>query len=108
MYIPLIITFLLILGITIFALQNGMSLEVKFLVWGFNTSLIAVIFASALIGAMIVSAFTLPGIIKKHFREKSLARQVRELEKKSQELEKQLTEESEVKGVAFDSEGEVS
>ena len=108
MYIPLIITFLLILGITVFALQNGMPLEVKFLVWGFNTSLIAVIFASALIGAMIVSVFTLPGIIKKHFREKSLARQVRELEDKSQELEKQLTEKGEVKEAAFDSEGEVS
>jgi putative membrane protein len=89
MYLPLILSFLMILGITIFALQNGVPLEVKFLVWGFKTSLIAVILGSVLIGAIIVSIFSLPLLIKKHFREKRLAKQVNELEKKSQELENQ-------------------
>lgn len=87
MYLPLILSFLMIFGITIFALQNGVPLEVKFLLWGFKTSLIAVILGSVLIGAIIVSIFSFPLLIKKHFREKRLARQVSELEKKSQELE---------------------
>lgn len=92
MYVPLITTFLLILGITVFAFQNGIPLEVKFFVWGFKTSLIGVIFGSSLIGALIVAVFTFPGIIKKHFKEKQLTKQVRGLEKKSQELENQLIE----------------
>jgi hypothetical protein len=80
----------MILGITIFALQNGKPLDVKFLLWHFETSQIAVILGSALIGALIVSIFSLPILIKKHFREKRLAKQVSELEKKSQELENQF------------------
>ena len=89
MYLPLILSFLMILGITIFALQNGMPLEVNFLAWGFKTSLIAVILGSVLLGAIIVSIFSLPLLIKKHFREKRLAKQLNELEKKFQELENQ-------------------
>jgi len=89
MYLPLILSFLMILGITIFALQNGLPLEVKFLAWGFKSSLIAVILGSALIGALIVSLFSLPLLIKKHFREKRQAKQLSELEKKTQELENQ-------------------
>lgn len=95
MYIPLIISFLLVLGITIFALQNGMPLEVKFLVWGFKTSLVAVILGSLLVGVMIVAVFSLPVLIKRHFREKRLARQFHDLEKKSLELENQLQEKKE-------------
>lgn len=87
MYLPLILSFLMILGITIFALQNGVPLEVKFLVWGFKTSLIAVILGSVLIGAIIVSIFSVPLLIKKHFCEKRLSKQIVELEKKSQELQ---------------------
>jgi len=79
----------MILGITIFALQNGKPLEVKFLLWHFETSQIAVILGSVLIGAVIVSIFSLPLLIKKHFREKRLAKQLREIEQKSQELKNQ-------------------
>jgi uncharacterized integral membrane protein len=89
MYLPLILSFLMMLGITIFALQNGKPWNVKFLLWDFETSQIAVILGSALIGAIIVSIFSLPLLIKKHFREKRLAKQIREIEKKSQELETQ-------------------
>ena len=89
MYLPLILSFLMILGLTVFALQNGGPLEVKFLVWGFKTSIVAVILGSVLIGAIIVSIFSLPLLIKKHFHEKRLAKQISELKKKSQELENQ-------------------
>lgn len=92
MYLPLILSFLMILGITIFALQNGMPLEVKFLVWSFKTSLIAVILGSALTGALLVSIFLIPILIKKHFREKRFSRQLTELETKSQEFENQPQE----------------
>lgn len=99
MYLPLIITFVLILGITVFALQNGMPLEVKILTWSIKTSLIAVIFGSALIGGLIVAVFTFPIVIKKHFREKKLTKKSVELEKKTQELENQLTERREIKNI---------
>lgn len=95
MYIPLITTFVLVLGITIFALQNGQPLEVKFITWGFETSLVAVIFGAAIIGSLIVAVFSFPLIIKKHFRANRLAKQVQELEKKSQELGNELQQKKE-------------
>ena len=102
MYVSLIVTFLLILGITIFALQNGMPLKVKFFVWEYDTSLVAVVFGSSLIGFIIGFIFTLPGVIRKHFRERKLTRQVHELEKKSQELEGHSVEKGEVEEIAVD------
>jgi len=54
MYVSLIITFLLILGITIFAFQNGKPTDVKFLIWDYNSSLVLVILGSCLIGAAIL------------------------------------------------------
>jgi len=108
MYVSLIVTFILILGTTIFALQNGMPLEVKFFVWVFNTSLIAVIVVSSLIGAVIMATITVPGTIRKHFRAKKLAKEVDELGKKTQELENQLIENGEEKETSPDSPSEIS
>lgn len=82
----------MILGITIFALQNGMPLEVKFLFWGFKSSLVAVIFGSSLIGSVIVAFITVPLIVKKHIKEKNLTRRCSELEKKALEMERQNKE----------------
>lgn len=81
MYVSLITAFLLILGITIFSLQNGKSLEVKFLAWNFETSLLGIVLCAAFVGALIVAVFAFPSVIKSHLREKRLVRQVRELEK---------------------------
>jgi len=112
MYLSLIVTFILILGTTIFALQNGMPLEVNFFIWGFNTSLITVIFGSSLIGAVIMAVIAVPGAIRKHFRVKKQARMIYELGKKSQELENQLIEKGEEKEeekeTSFDSPSEIS
>ncbi|MBN2467490.1 MAG: LapA family protein [Deltaproteobacteria bacterium] len=101
MYISLIVTFALILGVTIFALQNGMPLEVKFIVWGFHTSLIAVILGSALVGVLIMAVISMPGLVKERFRAKKLQKRVRELENKSQELEHQLMEKRETSASTF-------
>jgi len=90
--LSLIITFLLILGITIFALQNGKVTDVKFLLWEYNSSLVIVILGSTLVGAAIMAVMTWPKIIKKHLNERRLTKNVRELEKKTQELERQLKE----------------
>ncbi len=76
MYVTLIITFILILLVTIFGLQNGMPLEVKFLFWNLKTSLITVVFGSSLVGALIVAILTLPKLTAKHFREKKLKKQL--------------------------------
>jgi len=76
MYVTLIITFILVLLVTIFGLQNGMPLQVRFLFWDLNTSLIAVIFGSTLIGALIVAVLAIPKLITKHFREKKLTKKL--------------------------------
>lgn len=83
MYFSLITAFILILGVTIFSLQNGKSLEVTFLIWNFETSLLGIVFASLLIGALIVTVFALPRLVKGRLREKRLVRQVQQLEKQS-------------------------
>lgn len=81
MYFSLITAFVLILGVTIFSLQNGKSLEVKFLAWNFETSLLGIVLAAALVGALIVAVFALPSMIKGRLREKRLVRQLQQLEK---------------------------
>jgi uncharacterized integral membrane protein len=76
MYVTLIITFILVLLVTIFGLQNGMPLEVKFLFWNLETSLITVIFGSTLTGGLIVAVLAVPKLITKHFREKKLTKKL--------------------------------
>jgi len=85
MYVTLILTFLLILIVTVFGLQNGMPLEVKFLFWNLKTSLIAVIFGSSLIGALIIAILTLPKLASKHLSEKRLAKKLNSISKISEE-----------------------
>ena len=92
MYLSLILTFLLILGVTIFALQNSVLLDFTFLTWTFKTSLVAIIFAASLVGIFVGMLLTLPGLVGKHFREKQLAKLARQLEKRNEELEGELAE----------------
>jgi len=87
MYFSLILTFLLILGVTILAFQNSVPLEFRIFSWRFQTSLVAIVFASCLVGIFIGMVLTLPGLVKKHFRERKLAKMVRELERRATELE---------------------
>jgi len=55
MYFSLIITFLLLLVISITAVQNSMPLDFKFFTWNFQISITALIFYSSLIGGTIVA-----------------------------------------------------
>jgi len=76
MYVTLIITFLLILLVSIFGFQNGVPVEVNFLFWHVRTSLITVIFGSSLIGALIIAILTVPKLISKHFKTKKLSKEL--------------------------------
>ncbi len=76
MTLSLIVTFILILLVTVFGLQNGMPLNVKFLFWNLHTSLITVIFGSSLIGAAIIAILTLPKLVTKHLNEKRLTKKL--------------------------------
>jgi len=90
MYVSLIVTFLLVLGITVFALQNDAIITIKFFVWEFNYTQVAVILGSALAGAAIMAVLTWPPLMRKHLKARRLARQIRDLEKKHQHLENLL------------------
>ena len=85
MIFTLIITFILVLLVTVFGFQNGMPLDVKFLFWNVHTSLIAVIFGSSIVGAAIVAILTLPKLVTKHLNEKRLKKKLTSVSKLSGE-----------------------
>lgn len=90
MYVSLIITFLLILAIIAASLQNSMPLELKFLAWNLEISLTALIFYSSIVGAAIVAILSLPKLISKHLKVRSLTKELQRLKKRNAELEKQI------------------
>jgi uncharacterized integral membrane protein len=88
MYLSLIITFLLLLVVIIPGIQNSMPLNLKFITWNLETSLVALMFNSSLIGGAIVAVLTLPKLVKKSFHVRRLNREVYKLKQKVLELEK--------------------
>ena len=85
MTVTLIITFILVLLITVFGFQNGMPVDVKFLFWNLHTSLITVVFGSGIVGAAIVAILTLPKLVSKHLNEKRLTKKLNSVSKLSTE-----------------------
>ena len=94
MYLSLIITFLLILGIVVASIQNNVSMDLKFFTWKLQLSLAAVMFYSALIGAAIVAVLTLPKLVTRYLKIRGLKKEMDELKRKTFELEKQQEEKS--------------
>ena len=88
MYLSLIITFLLLLGIFIPSLQNSMPLELRFITWNVQMSSAALILYSSLIGGAIVAVLALPKLVKKSLDVRSLNREIYKLKGKILELEK--------------------
>ena len=88
MYLSLIIAFLLLLGIIAASMQNSMSLEFKFITWKLQISLTALIFYSSIVGAAIVALLTLPRLVSKYLKVRSLKREIIELKKEIVELKK--------------------
>ena len=88
MYLSLIITFFLLLGIIITSLQNSMPLELKFITWNLQMSFTALILYSSLIGGAIVAVLASPKLVRKSLDVRSLNREIYKLKGKILELEK--------------------
>jgi len=88
MYLSLIITFLLLLGIIIPTIQNSMPLELKFIIWNLQLSVAALTFNSALIGGAIVAILILPKLMRKTLDVRSLKKEIHKLKGKILESEK--------------------
>ena len=91
MYLSLIITFLLLLGIIITGLQNNVQLELKFITWYLQMSSKALIFYSSLIGGAVVAVLSLPKLVKKSIDVRSSNKEIYRLKKKIVELEKNMS-----------------
>lgn len=88
MYLPLIITFLLLLVLIITAIQNSVPLGFKFFPWNVQISITALIFYSSLIGGAIVAVLALPKLAKKALHERRMNSEIRKLNEKILTLEK--------------------
>ena len=82
MILSLIITVLLLSGLTIVGVQNSIPVELKFFIWKFQMSLAAVIFYSSLFGGAIVAILTMPKMVSKHLKVKSLNKELYKLRSK--------------------------
>ncbi len=65
-YVSLIIGFIIVLFVTVLGLQNGISVDLKFIGWKFTTSLPVIIFISTTLGIILLGIFTIPKIFKNH------------------------------------------
>ena len=66
------ITFLILIAIAIFAVQNSAAplIEIKFLVWKFKTSLVYTILGSIGLGILIMFLFWIPRAIRASIQKK--------------------------------------
>ena len=92
MYLSLTVTFLLLLGIIITSAQNSMPLELKFIIWKLEVSLAALILYSSAVGAAIVAVLTLPKLVTKYLKVRSLNKELHNLKMRNVELEKRTME----------------
>jgi uncharacterized integral membrane protein len=76
------LAFLIVIGMAIFAVQNSTAnpVEIKFLLWKFETSLIYTILGSIGLGILITLFFWIPRAIRSSLRSKELKRQMENLE----------------------------
>ena len=88
MYLSLIITFLLLLGLVITSLQNSMPLDLKFITWNLQMSITALILYSSLIGGAIVAILALPKLVRKSLDVRKLNREIYKLKGKILKSEK--------------------
>lgn len=105
MYITLIVTVLLLLAIVIGSIQNTMSIDLKFILWEYKTSVTVLIFYSSLIGAAIVAVLTLPKLTIKSFKLRRLNREINVLKRRSdmekkEEIAPTMGQENEAKNEA--------
>ena len=92
MYLSLIITFLLLLGIIVTSVQNSVPMELKFFFWKLQISLAALIFYFTLAGATIVGVLSLPTLVIKYLKVRSMSREISGLKKRILAFEKERVE----------------
>lgn len=81
----LVIALIFALLVAVFAIQNAITVQVVLFAWKFKTSLVLVIFGSAILGALSVGLFSLVQYIQWKMK-------LRKQEQKISELESQLEE----------------
>jgi lipopolysaccharide assembly protein A len=64
------------LGVAVFAMQNTLAVEVRFLVWQAHGPLALVVLASAAAGVLIALLFCLPAMLRDRWRIRSLERRL--------------------------------
>lgn len=89
MYLSLIVTFLLLMGLVVSGVQNTDPIQLKFLTWVFQMSLTGLIFYAALLGAAVVSVLTLPRLARQSLRKRALRKETAQLKQRIVELENQ-------------------
>jgi len=94
MYLSLTISFLLIIGLVVAVIQNTAPVELKFITWKLQFSLMALIFYASLVGGAVVALLTLPTLISKSLRVRRLNKNIYDLKKSGIELEKGQEEKS--------------
>ena len=82
MYFSLIVTFILLLLLIVAALQNSMPVELRFLTWKLQISLLGLIFYSSLVGGAIIAILTIPKLVSKSLMVGRLKKEIYELRKK--------------------------
>lgn len=88
MYFFLVVSFLLLLGIIIAAVQNTAPLEVQFITWKLQMSITALVFYAALLGGMVVSVLILPKLASKMLGIRKLKKEISQLQSSIVTLER--------------------
>ena len=92
MYIPLIISFLIILVIIIAAIQNNASADISFITWKFTLTLGALMVYFSILGAAIIAVLTLPKLAMKHLKVRRLKKEIVKLKKIAIDMEQEHDE----------------
>jgi uncharacterized integral membrane protein len=88
MYLSLIVTFVLLMGLVVAGIQNTAPIDFKFLVWVFQMSITGLVFYAALVGGAVVALLTLPGLLRQVLRNRSYRKEMRELKQQLGRIEK--------------------
>lgn len=78
----LVIALILALAVAVFAVQNASSVQVNFLTWHFESSLVVVILLSAALGAVVTVLLGIPRALRDRRQLKEQSARLMELEQR--------------------------
>ena len=88
MYLSLIVTFFLLMGLVVAGIQNTASFEIRFLAWSMRMSLAGIIFYASMLGGSIVAVLTLPRMVRLMLKSRSQRREARDLRLRLESFER--------------------